>query len=130
MDWWQIYLLTRLDVLNVLCVAGVVITLIVVGGLSVYGACNWIDRQYSKEGSDWWKRETANIELASRGIKLSLPVFLLFLGAAVLIPSRQDVALIIAGHWASNNEEMKKLPDNVLKPLNNFLERANEVLEK
>ena len=49
---------------------------------------------------------------------------LLSLGV-VLTPTNKDLATIIVGNWINNDKEIKKLPDNVLRTLNNILEEYN-----
>jgi hypothetical protein len=41
---------------------------------------------------------------------------------SVLIPSRSDLAFIIGGHYATHSAEAQKLPDNILKAMNAFLQ--------
>ena len=41
------------------------------------------------------------------------------------LPTNKELAVIITRHWAMNSEEMQKLPDNVVKTLNTFLEEYN-----
>lgn len=43
-------------------------------------------------------------------------------GITVITPSRADIAVILAGTWATNNDEMKRLPDNVVGTINKFLD--------
>lgn len=39
----------------------------------------------------------------------------------VLIPSREDLAIILVGEWVTNSEQMRALPDNVARVANKIL---------
>lgn len=45
---------------------------------------------------------------------------------ATMTPSNKEIAFIITSKWVTNNEEMKKLPENVLKITNKFLEKYSD----
>lgn len=53
-----------------------------------------------------------------------LSLFMAF--CRVLIPTKSDMALIYSGHFLTNNENAKKLPDKILKKLNVLLDNIEE----
>lgn len=55
---------------------------------------------------------------------IAVPIILLLFGIA--IPSEKQLMFIAGGYFATNNEEAKKLPENVLKAVNNFLKNIQE----
>lgn len=139
MEWWQIYLLTRLEGLRCLFVAVSIVSSIAIMFLLING---FVTRDSYSEwaSSNWASCSPGNraefkkkYEDASGHIRLAMRVFIplaaVFATLAVFTPKSSDVALIIAGHWAMHNEEMKKLPDNVLKTLNSVLEKAQEAVK-
>lgn len=45
---------------------------------------------------------------------------------APLVPNNRDLYVMIGGYYVTNNDEIKKMPNNVLKAANNFLEEFAE----
>lgn len=41
--------------------------------------------------------------------------------ARAFLPTKTDLAIIFAGQWITNSEEVKALPDNVVKTMNKFM---------
>lgn len=50
-------------------------------------------------------------------------------GAAVFVPNETQIYTIAGGYYATNNAELKKLPDNVLKAANGYLEKIQHNIE-
>lgn len=128
MEWWQIYLITRFDSLrDFICgtvtICGIASILMLI--------CSFATRvTYSNDSLDWHVKEINKIKGLEKVLfRFVMPLGFLLAFLFVFIPSRDDVATIIAGHWATHNEEMKKLPDNVLKTLNGLLEKAQEKIK-
>ena len=65
-------------------------------------------------------------------------IFVSILTVAVLtniaVPSQRDAYVILGGYYATNNEEIKKLPENIVAASNAFLKeyvaKASEELDK
>jgi hypothetical protein len=49
---------------------------------------------------------------------------------ASLLPTNKQLAMIVAGNWVVNSEDIRELPDNVAKTLNQFLDSYVEELDK
>ena len=61
--------------------------------------------------------------------KLSIVVLVTlfsFGSLSYFIPNYQQLAFIVGGHWAINNEDMREMPDNVAKVVNGYLEHLSE----
>ena len=75
------------------------------------------------------EREIENEGRSNKFFKLITKVFIGVSIVALLIPSTKDLQYIIGGAVAIEivkSEEARKLPDNVLKSVNTFLEGFNE----
>lgn len=65
--------------------------------------------------------------------KMAIGIFIVVVFLGALYPSEKDIKYIIGGtaiwktaDYLADNEEAKKIPDNVLKAMNSFLEQVNE----
>lgn len=56
---------------------------------------------------------------------LIVPALCLFMSA--ILPDEKQIAMIAGGYFATNNEEVKKLPDNVLGAVNSYLEKIQKL---
>lgn len=126
---WQIYWLTRLEpignFLHSMAVGLVFLTLVLA---FLYG----ITKFASAEAADKSDDEAVSIAVTS-GTKVFILGVILSTGSCFgskLMPSRSDIAIILAGSWVTNNEEMQKLPDNVLGVVNKYLSGYLEEGEK
>ena len=54
--------------------------------------------------------------------KLALPVFLVCTFIVVLVPDKEQIIYIAGGYLATNIEDIEKLPPNIVKSANKFLE--------
>lgn len=109
MNAWGLYWLTRLDYLHRLSVIfGIVLLL-------YCAICIIIKAPPS-----------SNPKLSIKHSVISgfLSVFLFIM--SVFTPTNSDLAIIIAGSWASNNKEMSALPEKTVKVLNVFLDKYLE----
>lgn len=106
MSMWQIYWLTRLfNLQSALSVIAVVF------GFStfLFGISMVTEFKEKEKGIyKYWAKQ-------------SLTAFVSSMALFIFLPSKSDVAIMVAGSWATNSEEMKKLPDNVVKTINDFL---------
>lgn len=59
-----------------------------------------------------------------------LAMFFIFLVLNILTPTEKQIWTVAGGYAATNNAELKKLPDNVLKTANDYLERMQHSIEK
>ena len=117
-NWFILYLLTRCEALNNL---GVLASIIFsVATLGVLTACLMLISEHDKD--------TARTVWSMYG-RWTLIGLIVSLVLSVIVPTNQDVALIIAGHWATNSEEMAELPDNVVRFMNKYLEDQVEPKE-
>jgi hypothetical protein len=46
--------------------------------------------------------------------------------AATVLPSQKDMLLLVGGYAVTNNKELTKLPDNVLRAANTYLEAIQD----
>lgn len=134
MEWWQIYLLTRLDVFgDAMFTIMFFSTVSLVAPTIMFLANLEGPRFYSSDSPEERERTKANYikinKISKRAIVVCSVLFIIAGLFRIIIPSRQDVAVIIATHWATHNAEMQKLPDNVLKTLNGLLEKAQEKIK-
>ena len=118
MDMWELYWLTRLDSFNNLTTNIIFMTITLILGLILWGIIY---------------RENGNDDMVARGIKIHhkyipriIIVLFMIITLKIFIPTTKHVAIMLAGHWATNSEEMNKLPDNVVKTINTFLETYNK----
>lgn len=118
MTHFELYLLTRLDGIGV--VFSILFFLLIVAsiitsiwwGFAIHDSCDNDDEDVKKAG-----------KICKRIYKATVIVTII----AVLTPCKKDLAIIYGLEYITNNEEAKKLPDNVLKVINQELE---EILEE
>lgn len=58
--------------------------------------------------------------------KWVLIVLILFGLLSAITPSQKDMLLLTGAYAATNSKEMMKLPDNILKAMNTYLDRLNK----
>ena len=111
MSLFTIYLLTRISsfsllfiILGIVCVVATIVCLVA-----------QIDESKEEVVVRWQRR--ARLAAASA---------LTFAILTTLLPGRSALAVIFAGHWATNSEEASKLPANVVKTMNKFMEEYNK----
>lgn len=110
MNWFTIYLITRLPVV---ATVSEILLICIAAGAVVMGVIPMIAYDVlSKDALNTLK------VWARRGVV----AFCVALFCMLAAPSQSDLAIIFAGHWATNSEEMQELPDNVAETINNFLE--------
>ncbi len=54
----------------------------------------------------------------------------LFLFLATAIPNEKELTFIAGGYFTTNNKEAQKLPENILKAANDFLEKMQDKDDK
>lgn len=118
MDWFTLYLLTRLPGLQTFSIIMAILLgmLVVVALMGCFIAYSDNEDLAVKNFSLWLAGST-------------LVAFFTACLGGVIFPDEKDLAIIIAGQWATNSEEMKKLPDNVAATLNAILEQAQSGLK-
>ena len=102
MNQWKLYWLTRLPTMQV--VSFMLASVLVVVTLGCF--IGYLHGEVPLEYAIW-----AAIPAAT----------LLVVGC--LCPSGEELALIIAGSWAMDSEQVRQLPDNVLRVLNGYLNK-------
>jgi hypothetical protein len=129
MDAWTIYWITRLPELKELVTPGFGIWLVGIILLVVGTALLMVDQEELvdnvKDGDDTSAPAFAFL-MVKRNIRWTSWVVgvWIFVGSivGVLLPNYKDMGVIAAATWATNSEEMSKLPDNVVRTLNKFME--------
>ena len=120
MSLFEMYLLTRLnlihDMMGIIFLASIV-------ALAILGMSYLLHFIYEDMDNEGVVRLTNIIK------KTTIVLILAALGGT-LIPSNKQLAVIFAGHWSTNSEEVKKLPDNVIKTMNNFMDKYNNSTDK
>lgn len=48
----------------------------------------------------------------------------------IFTPSKDQIYLIAGGYAVTNDAELKKLPDNVLRAANTYLEKINKIIDE
>ena len=119
MTIWQLYFLTRMEKLqDLLCgVAAIFLILTACGAIGILISMVEDAEKETKAAVYRW-------------VKIGIAGSSIFGLLTIAIPSNQDLAIILGGHFVTNQEEIKKLPANVAKTLNDFLERYQEKEEK
>lgn len=113
MSLFELYLLTRLDIIHeTLIVATFLSCFLLLFGL-IFG---WLDND-----EDFACPKTYSVWRKRTGITLVISSVLL-----IATPTTKDIAIIYGLNYATNSEEVKKLPDNILKTINTQLEEWQE----
>jgi len=106
MTSFQFYILTRLDSIGILCFVIAIISGMVIFWLSLFS----------------YDQRDEIRELFKHYIKLSVIIFIISISVTVLLPTTKEALLIYSVPQILNNKEMQKLPDNVLRLLNEKIE--------
>lgn len=122
MSTWQLYWITRLDGLVNFFEISAFATLVLCGAcIAAYIGISSDLGMTTKDTESYEGIKRLVRFFRNSGIALLLPFLISTIGA-LFLPSKKDIAIILAGHWATHNKEMIKLPENVIKTLNDFLE--------
>lgn len=62
--------------------------------------------------------------------KMSIAIFIISSVLVAVIPNKSQMLILIGGYAVTNNEQIQKLPDNVLKAANAYLEGLVEAPKK
>ncbi len=121
MDLLQLYLfLVILPNIGNAVVTFVIIGILgLVSCLTVYGFAI-IDEEENQE-----KRKSL-----LRGIKIFGSILIISLIISSITPTDKQIYMVAGGYAATNDKELKKLPDNVLKAANSYLESLQKDLDK
>ena len=106
MSMFELYLLTRLQPLLAVSIVGMVVS-----SFLAYA---------------YWMGCVQGVENARNPSRIWTGVAVICLLLTLLLPTTRSLAIIFAGHWATNSEEVAKLPDNVVKTINSFLEAEQD----
>ncbi len=114
MSYWQIYLLTRLEPLGTLIfVLGLLAALAIPAAIFLHVLISDFNGK-DAAGRVFEKTKTAFLPLGVASVALFL--------IHALMPNNKDVATIVAGRWATNNQDVGQIPDDAVKLLRNFLD--------
>jgi uncharacterized membrane protein len=102
----QLYLLTRADHIH---------DLLVVFGIIFFMAAFMVFIGRTMTGS-----EASDEEHMGVAAKL-FAGFIVLLILSCAVPTKEDLYVMLGGYYATNDAELKKLPDNVLGAVNDFL---------
>lgn len=124
MEISTLYWITRLESMKELCgvlmFIGIILS-VVVGFIALF--CYFDHASFGKEEDNFFKK-------LKRAFISLIIVSTLFGVAYIFIPTTKEVAFIYltskTTKWAENNEQVQKLPDNVLKMLNTKMEQYIE----
>lgn len=120
MEWWQMYLFTRLDVLsNLGQIFGGLF-----GVLSVFWIAFYVGSM-ALEGPDEGK-ETRNALKAWVWVPKSAVIFLLL---GLLMPTKEDVAMIYIVPKIANSEIAKELPEDLKMLKDMGIEKLKDILK-
>ena len=114
MNWFEIYLLTRLGFIHDIC--GIVSILF--GVVLFVAMCIFF--------SAFGKGEQDIRSACAYMFKWLFPIWFLCLCGVAFIPTNKQLAIIFSGYWATNSEQVKALPDKVVKTMNKFLDEYLE----
>lgn len=118
MSIFELYLLTRLDAINSGLTLVLVLSLTAAGFIFLFASMENCSFNTSEEDKVVDKMYKAAKKLVITGI---------IAGAIIMfIPTTKEVAVIYGLNYITNNEEAKKLPDNILKAVNKQLEEWQE----
>jgi hypothetical protein len=108
MDMWTLYWLTRIEDLG----AAFGFIAFVIGFLLMVWVVYWgVEENFDKEHKP---RTSAFVALG------------VFWILAVLTPSNKDLAIIMGGYYATNNEEFVEMPTKAAKVVNKFMDEYLE----
>jgi hypothetical protein len=112
MEWWQVYLFTRLDGINIFfmitAVAGVILSII---AIVVY---------YSTLDSEYSKDEHLFVD---KYLKPIIAITAISIGVSIALPTQKDMAAIILLPKVVNNQDIQKMPADAAKLLRVKLEQ-------
>lgn len=117
MDYWDLYLLTRLDGLGTLLSFVTAVSFVVLGISSLY---------LVNSADSYMEREAA---LAKKIMNKALLVLIPSVLLAVAVPSEEDLAIIIAGGFVAQSETVSELGETAklgVEVLNKYLEELKE----
>ena len=114
MTAWQIYLLTRCEGLRSAAF----------GAMVVAGAIAIVFLFCIPILFDGWMIESEELRASIRRQMRLWTIGLVGVATPimVLVPTKTDIAIIIAGAWATNNADMRAMPDKAMQVVNKFLD--------
>jgi len=118
MSIFTLYLLTRLEPLNNVFITMMIFSFVLTFFTSLFFIISWDVDGIAKEEK---VQKIVRKVLVVLGLSLSVSAL-----GSILTPTNKDIAVIVGGYWATNSEEVVKLPDNVVKTMNKFLKEYNE----
>lgn len=114
MTYWELYWITRLD--SIQNTMGGICAVSFVGVCLIFAFfCMLVS-----EG------DTEYVPSVKRCIKYLATITLVSGFLNIMLPSNKDLALMMSGHFVTNSDQLQKLPDNLLKYLNDYLEEKKK----
>lgn len=138
MTWFELYMWTRLDAIDSVVFAVMITAWIAVCALAVVRACiasemmELIEEMAdncpydSRKGSRRQRLKHMHrlIKPCNRYMKISAAVATVALIVSASLPSKSDLALIQGMTWATNNSDVKAIPDDAVKLIREWLNEA------
>lgn len=117
MSMFELYLITRCENLHDLFMVVSIISLIV----TIFSAI----AVTAMSMPDTWTGKVTDIKPYRKYVLILGSVCFVSSLISALLPTTKDIALIYSGHFVTHSEELKKLPDNLLRHLNTYLEKKD-----
>ena len=125
MNSWTLYWFTRFEELHNW--AGILTSILGIAVVVHLLACTiWLG--IAADSYDDNEKKAA--KSASKWAKLLIPLFTITSLMMILVPTNKQLAIIIAGSYVTQNEEMIKVPTKATKVLNKFMDEYLDEAEK
>jgi hypothetical protein len=108
MNYFLLYLILKLDILSEISLVAVIITGVVSAIALLITAINYNDEEAKSSAKPW---------VTNFGISFIIALFLI-----IMIPNTQQAAVVYCLPKIVNNEQVQKMPDNLLKLANQWLD--------
>lgn len=122
MNWFEIYLWTRLDMIS-----GITLTFAVLFGIiAVISVVGSLIYAHDPSYAEYTRKSVYEKSLASWRMirKWTVTLACIAIPLAIAVPTKSDLALIYGLHWATNNEDVKAIPDDAVKLIREWLNEA------
>jgi heme/copper-type cytochrome/quinol oxidase subunit 2 len=113
MTWFELYIWTRLDAIGFVSVSFAIVS-------GVTAIITYIYRSEYAD-SEYYKKE---YDHCTAVVRRSMWVFILSLLIAVFVPSADSMTKIYALNWATNNQDVRAIPDDAARLIREWLDEA------
>jgi len=124
MEIWELYLLTRVGAINHLAEIIAVVGCVTGALAAVMLAMVWVDIYEDKE------KEAFKQKAIKKWMRIFPPTVVICVILLALVPTEKQAYLILGGAYATNIADIEKLPPNMVKTINNYLETFQEAPSK